>query len=225
MLKGGGGQDQLVGAGGSDELDGGDGNDSLYGGSGDDTLDGGAGDDIYCRRWSRYADRRRRQGSGDHRGRWLARDRGGDRNLAGGGGDVIALDQTTFNGLESLDGGGDTDEVLLGGGTFDLTQAGLTISGIESFKLTTADTVVVVDTFAEAQLVDALAVAGAEIQVKGETLTEAERAALYDLGFAKVTYGASFTAAPDTPIVAPVTVDEEESPPWSSSARRPTGRR
>jgi len=64
LVKGGGGDDQIVAATGSDGIDGGDGNDTLtlggdddkgiggagndniYGGSGGDTIDGGAGDDV-----------------------------------------------------------------------------------------------------------------------------------------------------------------------------------
>ena len=96
-LRGDGGIDALYGEAGTDNLSGGDGGDFLFGGAGDDTLDGGIGNDV------------------------LLGDAGNDTLNGGDGIDVLyAINAET----ETLNGGADTDYLLVYGDGSNVTVSG-----------------------------------------------------------------------------------------------------
>lgn len=93
-----------TGGAGSDELLGGAGNDELTGGGGADFLDGGLGDDILA------------GGDGDDRidaGVGIVTDYGMETVTGGNGNDVIAIDGQQLTNDDSIDGGANTDTLLI----------------------------------------------------------------------------------------------------------------
>ena len=105
-LYGGGGDDILYGGAGHNQLYGEDGNDTLYAGNAGDHLYGGAGNDhLYGGTGNDFLD-----GGANT----FATDHGGNHLYGGAGNDVLVFHQG-----DTIDGGGDTDLLVVKGGSVD----------------------------------------------------------------------------------------------------------
>lgn len=102
ILYGGAGHNQLYGEDGNDTLYAGNAGDHLYGGAGNDHLYGGAGNDFL-----------------DGGANTFATDHGGNHLYGGAGNDVLVFHQG-----DTIDGGGDTDLLVVKGGSVDALFAG-----------------------------------------------------------------------------------------------------
>lgn len=117
VLGGGGGNDTLTGGKLTDGLAGDDGNDTINGGGGDDFIDGGAGTNTL-------------NGGGGNDDITVS---GTDTVTGGVGDDTIRVGSTTALSSNNIDGGGDSDTLVLNlGSTATLSFAGFGVRNIET---------------------------------------------------------------------------------------------